>query len=481
MKPVIIACGLLILFSGCKPGLPVLTTTSATDITGTTAKCGGKILFEGEPKFSICGICWDTKANPTIANARTGHKNSSGEFENTITGLTPNTTYYARAYATSSAGSGYGGEVKFTTASSVPVLISSFVSDITSNSATCGNIIMSDGGSHIINVGLCWDTIPGPTIATSKTIDSLQGNVFLSHLSGLKSNMTYFVRAYATNSVGIAYGEEKTIKTIILAETKPSKKIILNVRNPTPSRTSRTVSKVKESVSPSPKVRPITNIPSKAKNLIDSSLMVHFSDIDGNVYYSVTIGNQEWMKENLKVTRYRDGTPIPYISDNKEWTSLTTGGFCWYNNNRANSDSALGALYNWYAVIDPRNLCPEGWHVATDADWKTLEIFLGMTPNQADGTVKRSPGKALDLKNTTGWIKQGNGTNSTAFSALAAGFRFASNGQFSNLGLDGCWWTATEDKAGLVWLRNMYYNLTDIYRISDKKNSGFSVRCVKDN
>jgi uncharacterized protein (TIGR02145 family) len=480
ITPIFIAGALIIFTQSCKQEQAVLTTAPVTAITATTAKSGGEIKFEGEPKFKIYGICWSTSENPTIANTRTGNKTGSNEFISTVTGLTPNTTYYVRAYATNSAGTAYGEQVKFTTITSVPVLVTSSVTDITSSSATCGNIIISNGGSAIQRVGVCWDTVPGPTIAGSKTIDSLQKSVFLSHPSGLKFNKTYYIRAYAINSVGTAYGEEKTIRTNILTEIKKPEKPIPKGQKPVSPPPSRAVSNVKDQVNTSPKVRAVANIPPDPRNLKDSLSALNLTDIDGNAYNFVSIGSQDWMKENLKVTRYNDGTPIPNVTDNKAWSSLTTGGYCWYSNDQTNSNSALGALYNWYAVTDPHKLCPDGWRVATDADWKNLEIFLGMTPNQADGTVKRAPGKASDIKNTTGWIKQGKGTNSTAFSALAAGFRLASNGQFSNLGLDGCWWTATEDKAGLAWLRNMYYYLTDIYRISDKKNSGFSVRCIKE-
>jgi uncharacterized protein (TIGR02145 family) len=485
-KIIFMACVLIIVNQSCKKELPELITSPVNGITATTANCGGKIKFEGEPKFTICGICWDTKENPTIKNTRTGHKAGSDEFVNTITGLIANTTYYARAYATSSAGTAYGEQVKFTSATTVPVLLTSFISDIRSNTASVGNIIVSDGGSGILKAGVCWDTLPGPTTDGSKTIDNLHEKVFLSHLSGLSSNKTYFVRAYAANSVGTAYGEEKTVKTTTGPEIKGLKKLFSKGPNRTPTETpvstptSNTVINKKDSSTRSVKVRSVVMVPHDQKTLYDSVKTENVTDIDKNVYNSVTIGSQVWMKENLKVTRYRDGTPIPNITDNKEWSTLTKGSYCWYSNDQANANSALGALYNWYAVVDTRQLCPDGWHVATDADWKTLEIFLGTSNNKTAGTGKRVSGKASDIKNATGWIKQGKGTNATDFSALAAGFRFAYDGKFSNQGLDGCWWTASEDKGNFAWLRNMYFYLTDIYRVSDNKNSGFSVRCIRE-
>ena len=227
-----ITTALLLLFSGCKHALPVLTTTSVAKFTAATAECGGKITFEGRPEFTSYGICYDTKPNPTIANLRTAHiEPISGEFANTISGLTANKTYYIRAYATNSAGTAYGEQISFTTIISAPLLLTSSISDITSNSAICGNIILSTGGSVILNCGICWDTLPKPTVNSSKTIDYLIPNVFLSHLGGLNPNRSYFVRAYATNSAGTGYGEEKiftTIKTVPYLNTNPVSDISLN-------------------------------------------------------------------------------------------------------------------------------------------------------------------------------------------------------------------------------------------------------------
>jgi len=214
---------------------------------------------------------------------------------------------------------------------------------------------------------------------------------------------------------------------------------------------------------------------------VTTTLTMNVTDADGNIYNTVAIGNQDWMKENLKVTRYRDGTPIANVSENKQWKSLTEGAYCWYNNDRANSKNSNGLLYNWYAVASPHNLCPDGWHVPTDAEWKAMEMFFGMTAKQAESTSKRSTGNAAKIKKTTGWLDKGKGTNKSDFSALAAGYRTFSTGEFSNLGLDCCWWTATQDQINSAWLRNIYYYLDDIYRISDDKKNGFSVRCVRDN
>jgi uncharacterized protein (TIGR02145 family) len=213
---------------------------------------------------------------------------------------------------------------------------------------------------------------------------------------------------------------------------------------------------------------------------VSTTFSMNVVDIDGNVYHTVSIGDQDWIKENLRVTRYRNGQPIPEVTENEKWVSLTTGAMSWINKDTLKMNPNYGALYNWYAVSDPRRICPTGWHVPTDAEWQIMERFLGMTFVEADETVKRGTNQGIQLKDSVGWYKNGNGTNSSEFSGLPAGLRLANNGQFHNVGADACWWTNTEEDNFNAWMRNMYYHLPSIYRIPDFKSSGFSVRCVRD-
>lgn len=128
------------------------------------------------------------------------------------------------------------------------------------------------------------------------------------------------------------------------------------------------------------------------------------TDIDGNVYKTVTIGNQAWMAENLKVMRYRNGDAIPNVTGGTDWSNLSTGAYCSYDNDDNNIDT-YGLLYNWYAVDDSRNLAPEGWHVPTDEEWKELEMYLGMSQSEADDTGYRGTDEGGKLKEvgTTHW------------------------------------------------------------------------------
>jgi uncharacterized protein (TIGR02145 family) len=197
------------------------------------------------------------------------------------------------------------------------------------------------------------------------------------------------------------------------------------------------------------------------------------TDIDGNVYHSVTIGTQTWMVENLKVTRYRNGDQVPNITDNNAWTKLTTGATCDYLNMPSNS-KMYGKLFNWYAVNDSRKIAPAGWHVPTDAEWTILTDYLG---------GEKVAGGKLKETGTTHWTNPNtDATNESGFSALPGGNRYDYNynGTFSLVGVDGIWWSSTESSTYYAWGRYMYFNYSYVVRDSSNKQGGFSVRCVRD-
>jgi len=218
------------------------------------------------------------------------------------------------------------------------------------------------------------------------------------------------------------------------------------------------------------------------------------TDKDGNVYHMVTIGTQTWMAENLKTTQYNDGTAIPLVTDNTAWENLTTPGYCWYNNNAATYKNTYGALYNWYTV-NTGKLAPTGWHVATDAEWTTLENYLTANGYNYDGSTSGNY-YAKSLAATTNWAADtdagaiGNDlskNNRTGFSALPGGFRNYS-GTFSGVlprtdgvGYGGYWWSSTEDSMYNAWIREMGYNGSMVGRGNITMLNGFSVRCVRDN
>jgi len=206
------------------------------------------------------------------------------------------------------------------------------------------------------------------------------------------------------------------------------------------------------------------------------------TDIDGNIYRTVTIGTQIWMAENLKVTHYRNGDAIPNVADSTGWADLTTGAYCNYNN-YINHANLYGRLYNWYAIDDSRGLAPEGWHVATDEEWKQLEMYMGMSQSDADLTGWRGTDQGMKLKSTFGWTNyvggSGNGTDDYGFTALAGGYR--EDGRYEHLGVDASFWTASPgSQDDFAWWRDMYNNNTAIRRYDYKKSLGMSIRCVKD-
>jgi uncharacterized protein (TIGR02145 family) len=194
------------------------------------------------------------------------------------------------------------------------------------------------------------------------------------------------------------------------------------------------------------------------------------TDKDGNVYTSVIIGTQEWMAENLKTTKYNDGTDIPLVTDDHEWIELTTGAYCWYNNDAATYKTPYGALYNWYAV-NTGKLCPTGWRVPTNAEWSQLTDFLG-GDDIAGGKLKES--------GTTHWNSPNTGaTNETGFTALPSGYR-EYHGTYNYVGYNGYWWSSQEGSTTHAYGRGMYYDISDIYICYFPKLYGWSVRCLRD-
>jgi uncharacterized protein (TIGR02145 family) len=303
------------------------------------------------------------------------------------------------------------GEVKV-----LPVIISNTVTNITISTATAGGNIRSDGCAPITARGVCWGTSPNPTIADNKTTDGTGAGVFTSSITGLTPNTSYHLRAYATNSVGTSYGND----------------------------------------------------------LIFKSYTGTLTDIDGNVYYTVTIGTQVWTAENLKTSHCNDGTLITKLSVIPDWEEFSTPGY-WID------AKIYGYFYNWWAV-NPGKLCPTGWHVPSDPEWKALEMYLGMTQLQADSLGSRGTNQGIQLKSTSGWLSGVKGTNASGFSALAGGMYFPwgfvepeGDGKY------GVWWTSTENDTYRAYTRSLWYNSNKVRRDYSDKQSGYNVRCLKDN
>lgn len=204
-------------------------------------------------------------------------------------------------------------------------------------------------------------------------------------------------------------------------------------------------------------------------------------DIDGNEYTTIIIGNYEWMAENLRTTTYNDGTSIPNIIDNEIWSSLSTGSYVWYDNDESMAQTN-GALYNWYA-IETEIICPAGWRVPSDEEWKNLEgtfdTQFGIGDLEWDNLGFRGHDIGDRLKTTSGWKNDENGTNESGFSVLPVGYRNR-NGDFFNLKYTCNFWLDRDFSLNSAWFRGINYENSNLFSWYYPKNYGFSVRCIRD-
>lgn len=215
---------------------------------------------------------------------------------------------------------------------------------------------------------------------------------------------------------------------------------------------------------------------------INVTLTNTVTDYDGNVYHIVTIGDQEWLLEDLKVTHFRNGDAIPNVTDNAEWAALTSEAYCMYDNSTTYGDD-YGYLYNWYAVSDSRGLAPEGWHIPSDDEWKELEMALGMASIEVDNTGWRGTDQGGQLKEvgTTHWQNPNTAaTNSSGFTALGGGRRSGSTGFFTSNKYYAFFWTSTMYDTENTFVRVLENDRSQINRNAYSGTTGCTVRCVRD-
>lgn len=320
--------------------------------------------------------------------------------------------------------------------SNLPVVITISATAVTTSTATAGGNVTDDGGSTVTARGVCWSVSENPEVNNNKTSDGNGTGEFTSNLTNLGQQKRYFVRAYATNSAGTAYG--KQVKLV----TKSNSNINFN------------------------------------SGLVYDTIY----DIDGNAYKTIkislkkgTVENQDlpedkaledvWMIENLKVETYNDGSDIPYQGDNTLWKNLTTPAFCFY---LPGNTSIYGTLYNSYAV-NTGKLCMEGFHVPTFTDWVNLMNAVG-GENVAGGKLKE--------EGLSHWIAPNTGaTNISGFTGLPGGFR-ESDGKFYQLGRVGVWY-GTMNNGKAIWFELHSESAGATVGSQDQQMEGYSVRCVK--
>ncbi len=422
--------------------LPLVTTNSVTDITSTTATCGGNVVYEGSSAVTARGVCWSTSQNPTVGDSHTEDGNGQGSFVSTLTNLTAGTTYYVRTYAINCTDTAYGEEVSFT-AIKVPTVTTTAISSIASTTATSGGNVTDDGGATVTARGVCWSTSHNPTTSNSKTTNGTGIGSFTSSLTGLTAGTTYYVRAYATNSAGTEYGNEVSFTTTIP----------------------------------------------------DGSSCGTCRDYDGNNYSTVQIGNQCWMKSNLRTKHYADGTAIQAYVQGNPSTPYTTPYY--YSFKYAVSGSALNAStygygYNGTAVMknasssnsNPsgvQGICPNGWHLPSRAEWNQLINYVQSQSQYLCGTS----GIAAALA-TSGWGDPGsshtcsvgrNANNATGFSARPTDYTSVCSPYCYDYGYRTYFVTSTLNGQYNYCVKILDTSVNPSF-VSDA--SGGAVRCVKD-
>jgi len=502
--------GVLMLFSCCQNSevqQPQLSTFPISDITGNSAKGGGVITSDGGAAISACGVCWGLNPDPSIQRSNRPDSLHNKTFTSNLNNLIPDTVYYVRAYAVNSAGLVYGNQVKFRTFKrTLPEVTTKAPVDITSGAFRVEGEITNDGYGAILASGFCWDVKENPTVAGNKSNEIPVRNAFAAVIDGLNPETMYYVRAYATNESGTGYGNQFVVpmkavadlSTIILIATGSTS------LNATVSITFDYGTEITErgfcwGITDNPTI--VTGFASVGKGLgvytyeigqlspskvyyvrafvrnkygikygitnqsktLDPPTGINppetVTDASGNVYKTITIGNQTWLANDLKTSKYRNGDNI--VGFESLTSTVGTVGTCYSNPN-------YGQFYNWYAVNDPRNIAPAGWHVATDADWTLLETFLGGS-DVAGGKLK---------ENQSYWFQPNAATDDYGFKALPTGYRFG-DGSFSTSGYSmGYWWTSTGSTETTAINRALYYRTTKSMRQTSDKRVGCAVRCV---
>jgi len=437
----------LALFFSCQTFEPVrvaeIIVEPVDSTTYTTCIAHGMIIDRGEKDILQVGFCWSEASGPDTSDDDKPATINADAFSTEITGLKGGTDYYIKAYLRQADTVIYSDEQQqFTTDPfNKPSVTTDSTRNLWYNKAIVWGTVADNGGRHILKKGICWSKQTQPDILQDSVIDlGAGGGSFSGELKGLKAETKYYVRVFAINAIGTAYGEEKNFTT-------------------QPSTGTGTV-----------------------------------TDINGNDYNTVKMGNQWWMAENMRAVKYPDNSNVTHLQNNSDWGTQTiyNEAYCYYDNSSANRD-IYGALYTWAAAMKGvgsstaspsgvQGICPEGWHMPSDEEWKELEMFLGMSRSEADRDGDRGTDEGGKLKETgtIHWVVNSGATNITGFTALPGGWRQNGTGQFGDLGFYSYYWTATQSSTTDAWTRKLHGNLSKTGRFSQPKQAGFSVRCVKD-
>ncbi len=397
-----------------------VNTMEITGITGISAQGGGEVTDDGNMAVTSRGVCWSTLQNPTINDNKTVDGQGTGSFTSSLTGLNPNTSYYARAYAVNSYRASYGKQIIFKTGPGIPTVKTSIVLSLTESSAVSGGTITNNGGLEITDRGVCWSLTRNPSVTDNTTYDGDGEGKFVSSITRLSPNTTHYVRAYASNSAGTAYGDEREFRTA-------------------------------------------------------SGSFFY----EGKSYPYRQFGNQNWMIENLAylpaVYTPSDGTDISpryYVygyNGTKTSDAKATANY-----------SSYGVLYNFEAS---KTACPTGWYLPGDSDWIQLTDYLtangygfgGGGIDIAKSMAAKWGWKFSNKGGTPGFDQESN--DSSGFSVVPAGNRNSSD--FSDLGSGTSFWTIAANETAIIRSPMIWYSLENITTNAYEDNTyGHSVRCV---
>ena len=498
------------------PEIPILTTKTPASITESTAVVGGFVSSDGGTVVTERGVCYSLTSNPTISDLAVNLGSGVGTFQGVLTGLSPNTNYYMRAYALNSAGIGYGNQLTFTTLGSIgaPTVTTSPVTNITTASAICGGTVVSSGTATVTIMGVCWSTSQLPTISDNHTVDSSGTGSYSSSITGLTQNTVYYVRAYAENSIGIAYGNQVTFTTLGSAGILPvvTTGELMNITSTTAisggNVSSQGSSPVTErgvcwSISPNPTslddhttngsglgifssnvtgLSPLTTYYLRAYAVNSAGIAygdtINFTTLDpgpcppvtyeGKTYQTVIINSQCWLKENLNVGTLIEG------SQAQDPGNELVEKYC-YDNLESNCE-IYGGLYQWDEMMQgsitpgEQGICPPDWRIPTDEEYTALIDSLG-GDSIAGGKLKKA--------GIAQWQTPNNGaTNESGFTAIPGGYRDFS-GNFGSIKTTAIIWSSTQNDATVAWYRSLYFSSVSVGQYSGLKTAGSSVRCVK--
>lgn len=325
----------------------------------------------------------------------------------------------------------------------IPSLNTDPVTQIARTSAWFKGKILTQGSDSLIEDGFCWNTLPNPTIKNESSITNHRDdndNLYL-YITHFSPNTKYYMRTYAKDISGnIYYGNQVSFET---------KKLTIS------------------------------------KNFNNSLIYGTLKDIEDNIYKTIHIGNQEWMAENLRSTRLNDGSLIPLVEDDESWSKLLTPGYCWFQNNEGYFRNMYGAYYNWYTV-NTGIICPTGWHVPSEDDWKLLKMSLGMSEDQATqyfGSAGTVEGSKMKESGTVNWVTESiEANNESGFTAIPGGFRSVGPSEYLWEGVSASWWSSTSREVSVAWTHGVSFDESRISR-SDMaiKSDGMNIRCLKNN